>query len=196
MGTPQARERSPEPGLRSRDRPAYRCVTGVVPAVCRRRPAPRGGGYARRYAGLSQLARTVARLDVGMGGRRRIALAGAAVVIVMAVVGLIVGCGDGNEQVATGGSPRPLPYTGSLPELPLPNEERRVVTDPDEFEDLAGDQARAQAPSRWSARSEARTYDLDGPRADAGLQWAGRRRRGGAQRYLGARRSGRRRQQS
>jgi hypothetical protein len=107
----------------------------------------------------------VARSDVGMGGRRRIALAGAAVVIVVAVVGLAVGCGDGDEQVATGGSPRPLPYTGSLPELPLPNEERRVVTDPDGLEDLAGEQARAQAPLVAVADEIQRVvdeHDLDG----------------------------------
>jgi hypothetical protein len=91
----------------------------------------------------------VAQPDAGVAGRRKTVLVGAAVIIVVTVVGLAVGLGDGSEKVVTGGSPQPLqplPYTGSLPELPLPNEERRVVTDPDEVEDMLGEEARAQAP--------------------------------------------------
>jgi hypothetical protein len=76
-------------------------------------------------------------------------LVGAAVIIVATVIGLAVGLGDGREKVATGGSPEPpepLPYTGSLQDLPLPDEERRVVTNPDEVEDMLSEEARAQAP--------------------------------------------------
>jgi hypothetical protein len=86
----------------------------------------------------------------GVAGRRRAALVSAAViaVVVVAVVvaDLAVGAGDGDEPVATGGSAQPAPYTGSLPELPLSDAERRIVTDPDELEDIIGEQARAQAP--------------------------------------------------
>jgi hypothetical protein len=85
-----------------------------------------------------------------VAGRRRAALVGAAViaVVVVAVVvaDLAVGAGDGDEPVATGGSAQQAPYTGSLPELPPSDAERRVVTDPDELEDMIGEQARAQAP--------------------------------------------------
>jgi hypothetical protein len=85
----------------------------------------------------------------GGGERRWKVLVGAAVIIVATVIGLAVGLGDGREKVATGGSPeplQPLPYTGSLPDLPLPDEERRVVTDPDEVEDMLSEEARGQAP--------------------------------------------------
>lgn len=85
----------------------------------------------------------------GGGGRRWKVLVGAAVIIVATVIGLAVGPGDGKEKVATGGSPeplQPLPYTGSLPDLPLPDEERRVVTDPDEVENMLSEEARGQAP--------------------------------------------------
>lgn len=87
----------------------------------------------------------------GVAGRCRAALVSAAViaVVVVAVVvadHLAVGAGDGDEPVATGGSATPAPYTGSLPELPPSDAERRIVTDPDELEDLIGEEARAQAP--------------------------------------------------
>jgi hypothetical protein len=95
--------------------------------------------------GLAQGAGTVARPDLGDGWRRRIAVA-VAIVVAVTVGGLVLELGDENEQVATDGSRRPVPYTGSLPEVPLPSEERHVLTDPDELEDLVGEQARAQAP--------------------------------------------------
>jgi hypothetical protein len=89
--------------------------------------------------------------DGGVAGRRRAALVSAAViaVIIVAVVvadHLAVGAGDGDEPVATGRPAQAAPYTGSLPELPPSEAERRIVTDPDELEDIIGEQARAQAP--------------------------------------------------
>jgi hypothetical protein len=97
------------------------------------------------------------------------ALVGGALIIVVTVVGLAVGLGDGDEQVATRGTPPPLPYTGSLPELPLPNEERRVVTDPDELEDLLDGQARAQAPLVTVADEIQRVVNEQGLDSFAGI---------------------------